>query len=224
MLRDDPVFCNRFLKPAKNNSIQSSLFSCVRLLSPLQFPGFIDNGKSGIFPEDNFHAKDLMTLTAGILSDTHLMQVDSSFRKKAASCFADCDVIIHAGDLTTIELLDIFYGKEVFAVHGNMCDMSTSRRLPKQLTFALGGFTIGLTHGAGLGHDIETALWDIFPEADCMIYGHTHRAVCHRQGSVLIINPGSFRSTGPYGASGTYALLEIGSSLQASILPVPQSP
>lgn len=46
---------------------------------------------------------------------------------------------------------------------------------------------------------------------------HTHRPVCHRLGGALIINPGSFRSTGSCGAPGTYAILEADRSLSARI-------
>ena len=55
-----------------------------------------------------------------------------------------------------------------------------------------------------------------------MIYGHTHQAVCHRVGERLIINPGSFKATGRYGAPGTYGILEVGNVLQATIHEVPQ--
>lgn len=162
-----------------------------------------------------------MTIKAGILSDTHLLHADDAFIRLARQCFADCEVIIHAGDLTNITVLDAFTGRQVYAVHGNMCDASSFRTLPRDCSFQLGRFTIGLTHGAGLGQDIETRLWGLFPEADCMIYGHTHRPVCHRQGGVLFINPGIFRSTGPLGAPGTYAILEAGGELRGTIHQVP---
>ena len=55
-----------------------------------------------------------------------------------------------------------------------------------------------------------------------MIYGHTHPAVCHRVGDRLIINPGSFKAIGRNVAPGTYALLEVGNVLQATIHEVPQ--
>ncbi|MCL7486853.1 MAG: YfcE family phosphodiesterase [Desulfobulbaceae bacterium] len=162
-----------------------------------------------------------MTLKAGILSDTHLIRPDDRFIRLAHHCFADCSVIIHAGDLTNASVLKGFGDREVFAVHGNMCDASSFLSLPRDLTFALGSYTVGLTHGAHLGRDIELQLWNLFPEVDCMVYGHTHRAVCHRQGGVLIVNPGSFRGTGRYGAPGTYAILEAGKTLQATIHEVP---
>ena len=161
-------------------------------------------------------------IRAGILSDTHLMGPNEDFQKLVQHCFAGCDTIIHAGDLTDISLLDEFHDRTVFAVHGNMCDGNAYSTLPSRLSFQLGKFSIGLTHGAGLGYDIESALWDLFPEVHCMIYGHTHQAVCHRVADRLIINPGSFKATGRYGAPGTYAILEVSNVLQATILEVPQ--
>lgn len=162
-----------------------------------------------------------MTIRAGILSDTHLSQPDDVFVRQTQLCFDGCDVIIHVGDLTASTVLDVFAGREVYAVHGNMCDASSYRALPRETVFQLDRFTVGLTHGAHLGPDIELGLWSLFPEADCMIYGHTHRPVCHTRGGALIINPGSFRSTGRYGAPGTYAILEAGEKLSAAIHEVP---
>ena len=156
-------------------------------------------------------------IKAGILSDTHLFAPDRTFASRAARAFGDCEIIIHAGDLTEIGVLDIFRDKKIYAVHGNMCSRVTRERLPSQLRFEVGNFSFGLIHGAGLGFDIESALWDIFPEADYVIYGHTHQAACHRQSDKLFINPGSFRSTGHYGAPGTYALLSIGETLEVAI-------
>ncbi|HBI16291.1 MAG TPA: YfcE family phosphodiesterase [Desulfobulbaceae bacterium] len=163
----------------------------------------------------------MTTIKAGVLSDTHLYRADDAFIRLASQCFAECEVIIHAGDLTSIEVLDAFAGKQVYAVHGNMCDANSFLSLPSETSFPLGRFTIGLTHGAGLGRDIELQLWTLFPETDCMIFGHTHHPVCHRQGGVLFINPGTFRSTGPHGAPGTYAILEADTELRAAIHLVP---
>jgi len=163
-----------------------------------------------------------MTLKAGILSDTHLVRPDDQFIRLVNHCFADCSVIIHAGDLTNASILEVFGEKKVQAVHGNMCDTSSYRSLPRETTFPFGNYTVGLTHGAHLGRDIELNMWNIFPEVDCMVYGHTHRAVCQRQGGVLVINPGSFRSTGRWGAAGTYVILEAGETLQAKIHEVPE--
>ncbi len=165
-----------------------------------------------------------MPIRAGVLSDTHLVQAESRFRLLVDRCFHDCDLIIHAGDLTELPVLDAFAGKTVYAVHGNMCHAAVVASYPEKLCFNLGEFIVGLAHGARMGADIESGLWRLFPEADCLIYGHTHRPVCHRCGGVLFLNPGSFRGTGPHGAPGTYAVLEAGDELSARILEVPTLP
>lgn len=163
-----------------------------------------------------------MTIKAGVLSDTHLLKPDNTFRLLVNLCFADCDVIIHAGDLTELAILEAFGNKPIYAVQGNMCSYEVQNQLPLTRNFPLDDYTVGLTHGARLGFDIESRLWDLFPEADCMIYGHTHQAVCHTINGVLILNPGTFRSTGRYGASGTYAILEAGEELTCTLHEVPQ--
>lgn len=163
-------------------------------------------------------------IRVGILSDTHLLRPDSRFKKQVRHCFQGCEVIIHAGDMTAPSILEVFQGREVVAVHGNMCAEAVRSQYPSRQLFTLGKFTLGLTHGAGLGLDIENALFDIFPQADCMIYGHTHRASIQRYGRILMINPGSFQATGRYGAPGTYAILEADETLHASIHEIPQLP
>lgn len=163
-------------------------------------------------------------IRAGVLSDTHLTRPDRQFVHLARGCFRECDVIIHAGDLIDPSILEVFSDKTVYAVCGNMCSDGARERYPKQLLFSLGRFVIGLTHGAGLGHDIEDAAWTLFPEADCIIYGHTHAPVCRLQGNVLFLNPGSFQTTSRYGAPGTYAIVEADDTITARIIPVPQVP
>ena len=160
-------------------------------------------------------------IKAGILSDTHLSKPDAAFLERVEHCFSDCDVIIHAGDFVDTSLLDVFQGRTVHAVHGNCCTGNTRAVLPGQHTFRLGNFTVGVTHGNRLGYDIESGLRALFPEADCLIYGHTHMAVCHRVAGKLIINPGAFQSISRYGVPCSYAILEAGEELKGSLHELP---
>jgi hypothetical protein len=148
-------------------------------------------------------------VTIGILSDTHISSCTESFNIQITKAFSDCEVIIHAGDLTNFSILEAFAEKTVYAVHGNMCTEATKRLLPFDRLIKIEGYAIGICHGAGPAANIEERLWDLFPEADCIIFGHTHSPLCEKRGGVLFINPGSFRSSGLYGAPPSYAILSI---------------
>ncbi len=159
-------------------------------------------------------------IKAGILSDTHLTRVTTNFLHAIQQCFADCEVIIHAGDTVDSSIMETFAKKTVYAVHGNCCNLPTLNNLPDELEFKLGAFRIALTHGNRFGrhgNDIEPELLVHFPEADCLIYGHTHEPVCRWEKRQLIINPGSFQTSGRYGVPCTYAILEAGEELKGSL-------
>ncbi|MCI5158609.1 MAG: metallophosphoesterase [Candidatus Electrothrix sp. AUS1_2] len=159
-------------------------------------------------------------IKAGILSDTHISRPNRDFLDAVRHCFADCEIIIHAGDLTDISVLDAFAGKTVYAVRGNCCARTSRTALPGERSFQLGDFSISLLHGDRLGRyadNIESGLWDAFPDADCVIYGHTHDPVCKRAGGKLIINPGSFQISSWYGTPARYAILEAGEELRGSL-------
>jgi putative phosphoesterase len=159
----------------------------------------------------------MVPLKIGIISDTHLTNPSPSFQQAAQTCFAEVDMIFHAGDLTNPEILEAFGDKKIHAVHGNMCGPAACKLLPTQKEIKVGNFTIGLIHRIGNTYDFEDRLLEVFPTADCIIYGHTHQPVCHKIGRVLYINPGSFTGTGYRGAGGTFAILEVGESLEGRI-------
>lgn len=148
-------------------------------------------------------------IKAGILSDTHITSRTSLFDKLITRAFHDCDIIFHAGDITDHNILSVFKGKTVHSVYGNMCSSITRQRFPAKKIVTVSGYTIALCHGAGQRHNIEDRMLSLFPEADCIIYGHSHQPVCKKNGSMLIINPGSFQCTNCYGAPASYAILTI---------------
>jgi len=137
-------------------------------------------------------------ITIGALSDTHLIQADKWYVEKARQCFADAEIILHAGDLTSLSVLEPFRGKTVHAVHGNMCGPRTRETLPESKVIEVADFRLALIHGAGFMRNIEDRLFDLFAPIDCIVYGHTHKPSCQRYGPTLMVNPGSFTATGTY--------------------------
>jgi len=127
------------------------------------------------------------------------MQPDKWFIERAQRCFAETDMILHAGDLTSLSILDVFADKTVHAVQGNMCGPKTRDTLPVSKIIEAGNFRLALVHGFGYMPNIEDRLFDAFAPIDCIVYGHTHRPVCSRYGQTLFMNPGSFTATGTYG-------------------------
>lgn len=148
-------------------------------------------------------------VTIGVLSDTHLLEPNDWFRKKVVSSFAEADMIFHAGDLTSLSVLEVFAGKTVYAVHGNMCGPRTRNSLPESRIIEVGDFRLALVHGAGFLYNIEERLFDHFAPIDCIVYGHTHKPACRRFGPTLMVNPGSFAPAARHGGHGTYAIITV---------------
>lgn len=158
----------------------------------------------------------------GVVSDTHRTKPDERFTALVETCFAGVRHIIHAGDLTDLSVLAAFGGREVYAVHGNMCRPSSSVTLPKKRILEVGGFRIGIVHHAGYGYDFEDELLNEFDGAvHCIVYGHTHIPVCHKTGGVLYVNPGSFQAG--HGRAATYAILSAGDTLTAELYEAPRA-
>jgi hypothetical protein len=148
-------------------------------------------------------------LHIGVLSDTHISECTDLFHRQVNHAFSHCQVIIHAGDLIDRRILQAFSGKEVHAVHGNMCTLEAQTALPPHKIVTYGRFTIGICHGAGNRLTIEDRLLQLFPAVDCIVFGHTHIPRSTKIGNILLLNPGSFQGTGRHGAMGTYAVLTI---------------
>ena len=156
----------------------------------------------------------------GVLSDTHLHSLEEGValaQKLLAGPFAEVDVIIHAGDHVLPELDSCFYPIPWYGVCGNMDSPHGS--LPLQRVVELGGIKIGMIHGSGSPANIERRVMSNFAaiDIDVLVYGHSHRPVCRKAGSVLLFNPGSptDRRSAPYH---TVGILHIDATVTGEII------
>ena len=89
----------------------------------------------------------------GIISDTHLSSLTGGFIALAKDRFAECDMVVHAGDFTSSEVY--FYLREltsdnVIAVRGNMDPPEMRKLLPEKVMFEQQGIKYSsLSMGAG---------------------------------------------------------------------------
>jgi putative phosphoesterase len=140
----------------------------------------------------------------GLVSDTHL----SSGRIPEAiiKALMGVDLILHAGDLTTMDTLRALEAiAPVTAVQGNMDLPGVLLALPLKTTVEAGGHRIGLIHGHHVPHpdhvlaqplDFEAIHAYLLSEfrnegVECIVYGHTHQAHIATVANVLLVNPGS---------------------------------
>ena len=138
-------------------------------------------------------------------------------RRIVAEHFSDVDMILHAGDLVDLRVLEIFGGNEVKAVCGNMDNNSVKEKLPEHLLFEIKGFKIGLIHGWGSPGNIEERISAGFKDVNCIVYGHTHKPANYKKGNVLFFNPGSAVDR-YFASSRTIGILEIDKGIAGRII------
>jgi putative phosphoesterase len=155
----------------------------------------------------------------GVISDTHLAGYDKRLKYLMDNHFRDVDLILHAGDLVDIRVLDSFEGKEVRAVYGNMDPDSVRAILPDRLVFELGGHRIGMMHGWGMPFNLEQKLLKELGPVDCLVYGHSHKPANRIKNGILFFNPGSAIDR-RFTTHNTVGILEIGNGIKGEILEI----
>lgn len=127
-----------------------------------------------------------------MLSDTHTHSLEDIPRKVIDS-LSSADMIIHAGDFTTVEVLNGLkrLGK-VKAVQGNMDSAELKSILPAKEVLEIGDKRIGITHGSGGPWGIEQRVRGIFDQdrVDVIVYGHSHKSQNKVIDGILFFNPG----------------------------------
>ena len=128
-----------------------------------------------------------------IVSDTHLPRGARRLPEACVARLRAADLIVHAGDFVTVELLEQLRSLgEVVAVHGNVDDAAVRAELPLTATVAAGDCTLGVIHDAGAATGRVRRLRARFPGVDAVIFGHSHIPLHARdENGFQIFNPGS---------------------------------
>lgn len=118
----------------------------------------------------------------GVISDTHRL-----IRPEALAALAGSELIIHAGDVGTPEVLAALERiAPVHAIRGNIDTASWARSLPEQREVQLENARIWVLH--------DRRQLSLDPAAEgyrAVISGHSHRPGIDQNGRVLYLNPGS---------------------------------
>ena len=159
-----------------------------------------------------------MKTRIGILSDTHLNGVNDSLEEIYDQYLADKDIILHAGDFVSVEIVRFLSAKNEFhGVQGNMDPFDVREMLPPKKVIEVGLFKIGLMHGWGAKEGLENRLVNEFSDVDVIVYGHSHRPANHMKEGILFFNPGSVAGRSMM-APRSIGMLEIDEEIKGKII------
>lgn len=150
-----------------------------------------------------------MTTRVGVVADTHCPEFVDRLPDRLFDALQGVQLILHAGDVTgaaTLEQLERIAPVE--AVRGDHDRALES--LPRTREVTVEGHKIVVVHGdrSRWIEEPNTLLWTIslgyfrphpglpgalvrrFPDADVIVYGHTHHAQVRQVGRALLFNPG----------------------------------
>lgn len=129
----------------------------------------------------------------GVISDTHIPLAASKLPDEVQVAFRGVDLILHAGDLVELSVLDILNKlAETHAVWGNMDGPEVRKALPEKRIMKVGKFMIGLIHGCGPPFNlIKSVINEFSQKMDIIVFGHSHSPVNEVRDGTLFFNPGS---------------------------------
>jgi uncharacterized protein len=150
------------------------------------------------------------TAKIGVLSDTHLTVPDTVLDSILDDVFKDTDLILHAGDIVSLRVLNRLEERNVVAVCGNMDDYEVLGVLPQMRIVPFAGKRIGLMHGWGSKERLAERIQDRFAsdKPDLIVFGHSHMPFFGEVNTTLMFNPGA-ASWNRYSAAGTVGIIEI---------------
>ncbi len=159
----------------------------------------------------------------GVISDTHISSSTENLPEEVMRVFKNVDMIIHAGDLIDLSVLDKLKSicKDIKVVYGNMDLPEVKKKIPEKEIIKAGNFKIGIMHGCGHPGGLIKLLTNIFKDdnVDIIVFGHSHSPVNEKRGNILYFNPGSLtdKMFAPYNS---YGIIEINDKIKARIVKI----
>jgi len=118
----------------------------------------------------------------GVISDTHGL-----LRPEVVPVFKGVDLILHAGDIGSIEVLDqLRTVAPIVAVRGNNDKGDWANQIPDSEVAQVGEVSIYILHDLN-----ELVLRPPAGSVQVVISGHSHRPSIERRDGILFVNPGS---------------------------------
>jgi putative phosphoesterase len=129
-----------------------------------------------------------------LLADTHLPKRARDLPARVWAAVADADVVIHAGDWVTPQLLDDLGARSarLIACWGNNDGPELRQRLPERADATLAGLRFTVVHETGASSGREQRMSQRYADSDVLVFGHSHIPWDTTTSTGLrLLNPGS---------------------------------
>jgi putative phosphoesterase len=129
-----------------------------------------------------------------LISDTHVPDRARSVPDAVWRAVDAADVVVHAGDWTTPELLDELAARaaRLVGVAGNNDGPELHERLGDVATVQVEGLRVAVVHETGAKEGRERRADVAFPGVDLLVFGHSHIPWdTVSPGGMRLLNPGS---------------------------------
>jgi len=128
-----------------------------------------------------------------ILADTHMPKGARRLPARCVELASAAEAVVHAGDFFALAALEELRGlcPRIYAVHGNVDEPALQRALPLTLEIELGRRSLAAIHDAGPAQGRLARLRRRFPNADAVVFGHSHLPLHEEENGFQIFNPGS---------------------------------
>jgi uncharacterized protein len=124
-----------------------------------------------------------------VLADTHIPKRRKALSERAWTLLRAADCIIHAGDVVSQEFLEQLSSvAPLYAVLGNN---DHGLDLPERLNLEFESVRIGVVHDSGDKKGRAGRLRKWFPDADVVVFGHSHIPINETENGMLLFDPGS---------------------------------
>ena len=129
-----------------------------------------------------------------LLADTHVPTRAKDLPPPVWAAIEGADVVVHAGDWVSPDLLDLFEARSarLVAVHGNNDGPELRARLPEVARADVAGVSLAVVHDSGPRQRREERMAALFPGTDVLVFGHSHipwDTTAHT--GLRLLNPGS---------------------------------
>ena len=129
-----------------------------------------------------------------LIADTHVPKRARDLPAQVWAEVANADVVVHAGDWVTPELLDELETRaaRLIACWGNNDGPQLRSRLPERADATLDGLRLTVVHETGATAGREARMSRLYPDTDVLVFGHSHIPWdTTTETGLRLLNPGS---------------------------------